>query len=245
MKTYRADFHIHTVLSPCGDLDMSPKNIIRKAKEKRLDIIGITDHNSTKQCSVMKKTGDKNGIFVLQGVEITTKEEVHCLAFFENDEKLSEFQNYIEQHLPDIKNNVDLFGYQVVVDENENIVEQIDTLLISAINQSISQVEKKVHSLGGLFTPAHINKLKNSIISQLGFVPSDLNIDALELSKHTTKEKFLNDNNYLKNYSFIQSSDAHYIENIGDVTTILKMNEINFQEIKQALANQNGRGIII
>lgn len=244
MKTYRADFHIHTVLSPCGDLDMSPKKIIEKAKAKELDIIGITDHNSTKQCSVMKKTGDKNGIFVLQGVEITTKEEVHCLAFFENNDKLSKFQNYIEQHLPDIKNNVNLFGYQVVVDDNENIVEQIDTLLISAINRSISQIEKEVHSLGGLFIPAHIDKLKNSVISQLGFLPEDLNVDALELSKHTTKKKFLDKNDYLKQYSFIQSSDAHYVDNIGDVSTKLLMNEISFGEIKQALANQNGRKII-
>lgn len=244
MKTYRVDFHIHTVLSPCGDLDMSPKNIIEKAKERKIDIIGITDHNSTKQCSVMKKTGDKNGIFVLQGVEITTKEEVHCLAFFENDDTLSKFQNYIEQHLPDIKNNVDLFGYQVVVDENENIVEQIDTLLISAINCSISQIEKVVHSLGGLFIPAHIDKLKNSVISQLGFLPKDLNVDALELSKHTTRKIFLAKNDYLKKYAFVQSSDAHFVDNIGDASTLLRMNKLNFGEIKQALANQNGRKII-
>ncbi|RLD58425.1 MAG: histidinol-phosphatase [Bacteroidetes bacterium] len=245
MKTFRADFHIHTVLSPCGDLGMSPKNIIRRAKERKLDIIGITDHNSTKQCSVMKKIGDKNGIFVLQGVEITTKEEVHCLAFFENDDELSKFQKYLDQNLPDIKNNVDLFGYQVVVDEDENIVEQIDPLLISAISQNINQIEEKVHSLGGLFIPAHIDKLKNSIISQLGFLPKDLNIDAIELSKHTTKKNFLDKNDYLKQYSFIQSSDAHYINNIGDVSTILKMNEISFNEIKQALANINGRKTII
>ena len=245
MKSFRADIHIHTVLSPCGDLEMSPKNIIKRAKERKLDIIGITDHNSTKQCSVMKKIGDKNGIFVLQGVEITTKEEVHCLAFFENDDELSKFQKYLDQYLPDIKNNVDLFGYQVVVDENENIVEQIDPLLISAINQNINQIEEKVHSLGGLFIPAHIDKLKNSIISQLGFVPQDVNVDAIELSKHTTKKNFLDKNDYLKQYSFVQSSDAHYINNIGDVSTILKMNEISFNEIKQALANINGRKTII
>lgn len=245
MKTYRADCHIHTVLSPCGDLDMSPKNIIKRAKEKKIDIIGITDHNSTKQCAVMKKVGNENGIFVLTGVEITTKEEAHCLAFFENKEKLSKFQNYIEQYLPDIKNNVNLFGYQVVVDENDNIIEQIDSLLISALSQSINQIEEKVHSLDGLFIPAHINKLKNSIISQLGFIPQDLNVDALEISKYTTQKKFLEKNNYLKHHSFIQSSDAHYVENIGEVSTKIKMCGISFNEIKMALANQDGRTTIV
>jgi 3',5'-nucleoside bisphosphate phosphatase len=234
MDTYKADLHIHTVLSPCGDLEMSPKNIIGKAKEKGLDIIGITDHNSTKHCELAEKIGKANGIFVMKGAEVTTKEEVHCLAFFESIQALNEFQAYLELHLPDIPNNPDYFGYQVVVDEDENILETIEKLLISALDQSIDQLEKKIHQLGGIFIPAHVNRSKNSLISQLGFVPTDLKVEALEISKHITREKFLEENKYLKNHRFIQSSDAHYIENIGDVYTSFTLKELSFKEIKNS-----------
>ncbi|MCD6111956.1 MAG: PHP domain-containing protein [Bacteroidales bacterium] len=245
MKKFRADIHIHTVLSPCGDLEMSPDNIVKKAKEKKLNIIGITDHNSLKQCSVIKNIAKQYGIYTLTGVEITTKEEVHCLAFFDKNEEILKFQNYIDKYLPDIKNNTDIFGYQVVVDKDNNIIESVDKLLISAIDQSIEQIEKKVHSLNGIFIPAHINKSKFSIISQLGFIPKTLIIDALELSKHISKKDFIEKFEYLKNYTFIQNSDSHYIDNIADVVTIYKMNEISFDEIKKALHNIDGREVIV
>jgi len=245
MKRFKADLHIHTVLSPCGDLEMSPANIVRTAKLKDIEIIGITDHNSTKQCNILKTTAAKEGIYVLTGAEVTSKEEVHCLTFFESNESLLEFQQYLDLYLPDIKNNVDLFGYQVVVDDEENIVEEEERLLISALDQSIEEIEKKVHGLNGIFIPAHINKSKFSILSQLGFVPADLHVEALEISKHISKTEFLSNNSYLKNFTFIQDSDAHYIENIGDTSTEFLMEEISFEEIRMALAGINGRSVNI
>lgn len=220
MKKYRADLHIHTVLSPCGDLDMSPKNIVQKAQQMGLSIIGITDHNSTLQCKGVQREADRNGIFLLVGAEVTTKEEVHCLVFFEDYVRLDAFQQYLDSHLKNFKNDPSRFGYQVVVDENEMIEYEEERLLILAIDQSIDQVEQKVHELGGLFIPAHVDKSKNSIISQLGFIPKDLAIDAIEISYNTTKTAFLEQQGYLENYTFIQNSDAHLIENIGkNVTT--------------------------
>ena len=244
MKTFKADLHIHTVLSPCGDLEMSPANIIRIAKSKHLDLIGITDHNSTRHCAVIKELGEREGIFVLCGVEVTTKEEAHCLAFFETTESLEAFQDYLDAHLPQVKNNPDLFGYQVAVDAEDNIVFEEERSLLSAIDQSIEKIEQKIHSLNGIFIPAHINKSKNSIISQLGFIPDDLIIDALELSKHIGKEEFISKNKYLKNKVFIRNSDAHLTELIGETTTLFIMEELNFEEIKKALHNIDNRKVI-
>lgn len=245
MKKFRADLHMHTVLSPCGDLEMSPVNIVRKASERGIDILGITDHNSTLHAPLIKELASKEGIMVLMGAEVTTKEEVHCLCFFEDEELLSQFQEYLNEHLPNIPNDTDRFGYQVVVNENEEITDEIDCLLISGLNQGIEEIEKKVHSLNGLFIPAHINKTVNSVISQLGFLPPDLKVDALEISQHTTKSEFLKKNKYLKNYNFIQSSDAHYIDNIGNTWTNFFMERRNFEEIKMALAGIEGRKIEI
>lgn len=244
MINYRADFHIHSVLSPCASLEMSPVNIIKKAKERKLDIIGLTDHNSTKQCKVTREIGEKYGIFVLCGAEITTREEVHCLTFFENDEKLLAFQQFVEAHLPDIKNDTDKFGYQLIVDEEENILGEEEILLSSALDISIDNLAVKVRELNGLFIPAHVNRPMFSLISQLGFIPADIKADALEISKHISKEDFYKQYAYLKSFTLIQSSDSHFIDGIGDTCTLLEMNEISFDEIKKALAGNENRKVV-
>lgn len=243
MKTFRADLHIHTVLSPCGDLDMCPKNIVRKAQQLGIDIIGITDHNSTLQCSVVGREAKKNGIFMLMGAEITTKEELHCLVFFEDSEKLQLFQQYIDSHLPYFSNDTARFGYQIVVDEQELITYEEERLLIVAIDQSVEQVEIKVHELGGLFIPAHVDKGKNSIISQLGFIPKGLDIDAVEISPNTTKTAILQKFGYLGNYTFIQNSDAHILEDIGKRTNLFELERPVFSEISLALRGSAGRNV--
>lgn len=245
MNKFRADLHIHTVLSPCGDLEMSPANIIKKATEKGLHIIGITDHNTTRHCKLISKLAAQAGLFVLMGAEVTTREEVHCLTFFENDDQLSAFQAYLEKHLPLFPNNPKQFGYQVVVDEDEQVIDEIEFLLLSALNQSIEQVEEKVHSLEGIFIPAHIDRPSYSVISQLGFIPEKLKIDAFEISpvcKPITILPFLGKQ---KNISIIRDSDAHYVDQIGKVFTTFEMEQCSFSELKQALHGIQGRKVSI
>lgn len=222
---------------------MSPVNIVKEALKKRLDIIGITDHNSTRQAKLVRELGQEQGLFVLCGAEVATKEDVHCLTFFPDDKALKEFQVYLDRHLPDIKNNTDTFGYQVCVNRKENIVFEEERLLISGINQSIDEVEEMVHGLNGIFIPAHINRKSYGIISQLGFVNFDLNYDALELSKHIKVEDFKKQNAYLKDEVFIQNSDAHLPDDIGVIFTNFEMKTRSFDEIKLALQNIEGRGV--
>ena len=233
----RADLHIHTVLSPCGDLEMSPENILYFAQVQGLNMIGITDHNSTRQAPIIRDYGKTKGIFVLTGAEICSKEEVHALTFFETDEQLTIFQHYLDVHLPDIPNDPEKFGFQVVVDPEEQIIYEEPKLLISALNQSLEEIAHKVRQLDGIFIPAHIDKPCFSILSQLGFVPPDLRYDALELSSHTSLSKFLSGHPELKSASFIQSSDAHYPGDIGKIYTQLKIEDFSFKNIRQSIRN--------
>jgi len=232
----RADLHIHTVLSPCGDLEMTPLNIIKKARELSVGIIGITDHNSTLQCSEAKRIGEREGVFVMCGAEITTREEVHAVCFVEY-KKLTLLQDYLSIHLPHIPNKTDFFGYQLVVNEDEEIIHQEPYLLISAINQTLEQVETFIHSLGGIFIPAHLDKKQNSLLSQLGFLPPDLKADAVELSPMCNTEDFFNKNSFLKKQRIIYSSDAHYVEDIGRATTFLDVAHLSFEGVKEAISN--------
>lgn len=241
---FKADLHIHTLLSPCGDLDMTPKEIVRLSKERGLDMIGITDHNTTKHCKLAKKYGEESGIFVLMGAEVTTKEEVHCLTFFPSEKELEEFENFLQDNLPDIYNDATLFGEQVQIDEEENIIYEEPKFLLSALQKSLEEVEEKVHALHGLFIPAHIDRPKFSIPSQLGFIPFDLNIDAVEISCNTTREEYLQKNKYLQQKTFIHSSDAHYPAQIGSNFCYFNIEKLCFDEVKRALRQEEGRSVM-
>jgi 3',5'-nucleoside bisphosphate phosphatase len=245
MKIFRADLHIHTILSPCGDLEMSPVNIVSEAKAKGLEIIGITDHNTTRHCKLISKLAAKEGIFVLQGAEITTKEEVHCLAFFENSESLYILQQFLDANLPDVPNNPLFFGDQVEVDEDENIIYTEDKLLINAISKSLEDVETFVHKNNGLFIPAHIDRMKNSIYSQLGFLPENLNADALEISSRTTFSESTKKHPETGRFQIITNSDAHFPGHIGTVFSNFVMGVASFNEVKLALKGLNGRTVTL
>lgn len=240
IKKYKADFHVHTVLSPCGDLDMSPIKLVEQAKKVGLDILGITDHNSTKHALLTQKIAARENIFVLCGAEITTKEEVHVLCFMPDSKSLSLLQEYIDTYLIKVENNVKLFGEQLVVNEDEEILAEEDYLLINAIDQNINQISEFVHLHQGIFIPAHIDRPAFSLLGQLGFIPPDLICDAFELWK-TDSKKITTQFPYIKNSSFIRSSDAHFINDIGIKSTEFYLMERSFDEIKLALNQQSSR----
>ncbi|NCC46269.1 MAG: PHP domain-containing protein [Bacteroidia bacterium] len=231
----KADLHIHTVLSPCGDIEMTPVAIVKNALDKGLEIIGITDHNSTRQAPIIKKIAARYGLHVLCGAEITTKEEVHVLAFVDGLDKLEALQGFLDQNLVKVPNDPVFFGYQLVVDEDENVLCQEDDLLIGAISVGIDQVAKFVHSLGGVFIPAHIDKKANSLISQLGFVPSDIEADAFELSCICDVGSFFKSNPHLSGRNFISSSDAHFPGDIGKCCTNFDICDFSFASFVEAL----------
>ncbi len=214
---------------------MTPLNIVRKAREKELDLIAVTDHNSTLQSPEVFRLGQREGVSVICGAEITTREEVHCLAYVGTETQRLKLQEYLEKHLPHIPNDPEIFGYQLWVDEYEKVMGEAPYLLISALDQTIDQVEAFVHSIGGLFVPAHIERSRNSLLSQLGFVPPELNADALELSRRSHPDTFLEHHRQLKKYKIIQSSDAHYIDDLGAIHTFFTMDKPGFEGLRTAL----------
>ena len=243
MNDFRADLHIHTVLSPCGDLEMSPSCIVERALQKGLDIIGITDHNATGNAGVTKWLGERKGLFVMTGAEVTTKEEVHCLVFFENSDTLKRFQQFIDLNLPFVRNSNTLFGDQLEVDEDENIIRTEDRLLTTALQKSIDEVEIFVHTLGGLFIPAHADRNRNSVYSQLGMLPPLLQADAVELSRRCDTQSFLSQHPELNSVSRIRSSDAHYPDDIGCAVSHFRIEKPDFGEIRMAIQRLKGRYI--
>jgi 3',5'-nucleoside bisphosphate phosphatase len=181
---------------------------------------------------------------VLCGAEVNTKEEVHCLAFFEEKDQLNDFQEYLDQNLPVVKNKPALFGDQVWVDAENNILGEEERLLIVGLLRSIDEVAEKVGSIGGIFVPAHVDRPRNSVTSQLGFMPPDLRVTALEISRVAKLNQVLEEYKWLKKYRLITNSDAHVPEDIGAGYSILLMEDLSFKEVKMALSHQKGRKIV-
>ncbi len=228
---YKCDMHIHSVLSPCGSWDNTPVNICATAREKDLDIISLTDHNAIYNIPHTMVCCNRKGVYVVPGIEITTREEVHLLGYFETYEKIELFYKEFEKTIPRVKNNADINGYQIIVDDNNNVVKEISHFLNMASNWSIDKCVEKIHEYGGIAILAHIDRAKFSIISQMGFIPPELPIDGIEMKGKKS--------NYPYKYPVIFSSDAHYPENIGEDCFLLEMTEINYANICKALREKN------
>jgi len=202
MKKIRADLHLHTCLSPCGDNQMQPTAIIEQAKKAGLDMIGISDHNSAENVSAVMKAGKRQGLAVIPGIEITSQEEVHILGFFNTEQALMHIQDIIYQNLGN-QNDEEAFGPQLVVDEFDNVVGKNSRLLIGATNLTIEKIIEMIHQWAGLAIASHIDRQRFSLIGQLGFIPKGLKLDAVEVSTRLAAgQKY--------DYPVITSSDAHF-----------------------------------
>lgn len=238
MNLFKADLHIHTCLSPCAELEMSPKNIVKQAKDCGLDIIGICDHNSGENVLAVKRSAEQQGLSVIYGIEVTSKEEVHILALFESEKELLCMQNIIYDNLKGI-NIENYYGEQVIVNEYDEVLGFNNRLLIGATILSVDKIVDIIHELNGLAIAAHIDRESFSIIGQLGFIPDSLHFDALEIS---SKDKLPVNT---KPLPLISSSDAHTLAAIGSRFTLFLMKNTSFEEIRRSLLEENERKVMI
>jgi 3',5'-nucleoside bisphosphate phosphatase len=213
---------------------MSPNNIIIKAKQVGLHIISITDHNMVENCFYANEIGKKFDITVLFGMELQTIEEIHLLAFFDTYELALSFQNKVYDLLPDIQNDAEYFGDQVVVNEENEIIRFENRLLLNSAQISITDATSWIKNHGGIAIPSHIDSPTFSIISQLGYIPDDLPFDALEV-RNKDKAIELLPLIMKKDTPFVSFSDAHYLEDIGKRRITLQLEEPNCYEISRAL----------
>lgn len=223
---------------------MLPPLIIEAALEKGINLIAITDHNATGNIEAVIKAAQGSGITVLPGMEVQTREEVHSLCLFNTLDQAEQFQQEVDRHLPPFKNNAEFFGVQLVVDQEGELIKDDDRLLISSITLSIEQASEVVHRIGGLFIPAHVNRKTFSLLENLGFMPADLSVDALEISRHISLAEASKKFPQIAGYPLIQSGDAHRLEEILGANRF-ELEDANVDEIKQALKGENGRKLII
>jgi PHP family Zn ribbon phosphoesterase len=242
LRSIKADLHVHTCLSPCADLDMSPLGVVREAVRKGLDLIGVCDHNSAENVLAVKKAGRQSGLLVIGGMEVSSSEEAHLLVFFELDEDLLRFQDVIYRHLTGA-NDERAFGQQVIADEEDGVTGFCERLLIGATSLPAEKIIHEARAGKGesLVIAAHVDREANSIIGQLGFIPPRLELDAAEVSRHTAVVEAITRFPDCKNYPVITGSDAHTTGDIGTRSFYLTVEDGSIAEIKKALAGRDGR----
>jgi len=243
LKYFRADLHIHSCLSPCADLTMSPRRIVEKAVERHLDIIAICDHNSAENTNAAVVVGKEHHITVLPGMEINSVEETHLIALFDRVTPLLKLQKTVYKHLPPGKNREEIFGEQIIANEKDEVEGFNQRILSGAVSITLKELVERIHFLGGLAIAAHIDREVFGIIGQLGFIPENLELNALEISARMTPPQAKKLFPGIEKFPLISSSDAHFLDEIGKKTVSFLLETPKLKEVNQAFLKIEGRDL--
>lgn len=225
MTRYFYDLHIHSALSPCADNDMTPNNIAGMAAIKGLQILALTDHNSAKNCPAFFEACKQQGIIAVAGMELSTAEDIHLVCLFRELEDAMRFDAEIEKHLMPIKNRPEIFGEQYIMDGEDEIVGEFDTLLISATDLPIDEAIALAKSFGAHVHPAHIDRESNGIVAILGDVPEEYGFRCFELRERTSLERLSGTVEELCEENIVVSSDAHHLWDISEAENSLLIDD--------------------
>lgn len=222
---------------------MSPRAIVEKGLERGLHILALCDHNSAENAGAVMRAGAERGLCVFPGMEVSSVEEVHSLALFETEKQALALQETVYRHLRG-SNRAEIFGDQVVANEFDEVEGFNDRLLIGAVQMTLQEVVDEVHRLGGLSIASHVNKQSFSVIAQLGFIPPELEFEALEISRHLTREEAGASLPAAKGFPIVTSSDAHFLEEIGTAWTTFLLERPSLEEVRMALRGGAARRIL-
>lgn len=219
---------------------MIPPLIVQQAIQSGLNLIAITDHNASENVPAVIEAAKGEDLTVLPGMELQTEEEIHSLCLFDTLEQLQVLQTIVDRTLPGIPNNIEFFGEQFIVDETGDFIRRKEELLINSVQLSLEEAFKIVTDLGGLFIPAHVNREAFGLIYRLGFIPIDLDLQAVEISRHITPENAVLTYPQLADYPLIQSGDVHFLSDFLGINQFL-IKEPTIAEIIKAFKGEEGR----
>ncbi len=238
-----ADLHIHSTLSPCGSLEMSPRAIVERALELRLDMIAVTDHNSVENALHASALGERLGLRVVCGMEAQTREDVHLLCLFPNPRSAEAFYGRVYPLLPEVANNPDFFGDQVVVDCEDNIVRTEPRLLLNALDLSLGALVELALGQGAFIIPAHVESTSFGLLTSLGFLPPELDDCPLEVSCGISFAEAVAGFPALAGRRLLTNSDAHYPAEIGRAYTVYEADAASIAEVYRA-AREGRYGVV-
>ena len=244
LKWLWADLHIHTVLSACSEVEMTPPLIVRQALRLGLELIAITDHNACDNGGAVLEAAQGTGLHILPGMELQTREEVHLLCLFDTTDQCQKWQDEVWRALPVAPNKADLFGEQFVVDATGQLIRTEKRLLATSANIALEEAVDRVRALGGLVIPAHVDRLSFSLLANLGFVPDGLKADGLEVTSRFVPEAGFRQWPQLEEWPLIVGGDAHRLKEMRRGTRF-RVAAPTVQELRLALRGEEGRRAVV
>ena len=230
------DLHIHSALSPCCDNDNTPSDIVQMAKLKGLDVIALSDHNSTANCKAVIKAGQREGLLVLPAIELTTAEDIHILCLFADLSNAESFCEKAKQGMMKIKNRAEIFGEQRILDEVDNIIGYEEHYLSVATTVTSYEVASLVRNFAGVAVPAHVDRPSNGILSILGEIPKDFGFTAVEVSKHCPPIKV--EELQKAGFTIVRNSDAHTLSDISERENFMEINTLTAKSVVDYLCKR-------
>lgn len=243
MKTLLADFHIHTLLSPCAEIEMTPHHIVMRAAQYGVDAVAITDHNASANAAAAVEAAKNYGVKVFPGMEVECREEAHIVVLFDTLEQLAAWQKIVDANMSGLKNNADRFGAQFIVDDDDNFIAEEERMLLGPLKLPAAEVIQKVNAMGGMAIAAHVDRPSYSLLMQLGFLPSDMGLAAAEISPAGIRElKEQKLKLALGGLNYVTDSDAHMMDSfIKGPKNLITVKSLTVAELKLALAAEDGR----
>jgi PHP family Zn ribbon phosphoesterase len=249
LRRYRADLHVHTALSPCASEAMTPPAILAAARERRISLIGVVDHNAAGNARAMVAAAAAptagEPVRVLPGIEVETSEGVHVVCLCDNADTAEELQEFVWARLPSAPNRAQTFGEQVLLTPNGRPQGQEMRLLLQSADVGVEELCSEGQRRGLLTIAAHVTRRAYGLIGVLGFVPPQLPVDALELGAPGQTPMPVNGQAQgdLTRYPQVRSSDAHQLEDVGRVCTEFWLAEPTVAELRLALRQSLGRRV--
>ena len=231
MARFFYDLHMHSCLSPCGDMDMTPNNLVNMAKLLGLDVIALTDHNTSLNCEAAMKVGDAIGLLVIPGMELTTSEDIHAVCLFPALEQALAFSEYVDKNRIHVRNKAEIYGRQVIMNENDEEIGEIDDLLLPGTFIGIYDAYQKAKGFGGICYPAHIDRDSLSILSVLGEIDAYCGFKTAELADISKLDELKKQHPILDGMNIITCSDAHYLENMRDAANTIELPELTREAV--------------
>lgn len=213
----RFDWHMHTGLSACAEKLLTPRQLLERARTAGLDMVAITDHNASGNVAPALRLAPAFGLTVVPGMEVMSREEVHVLALFRRAADLAEFQARVDRQLPETANPSDLFGDQLLYDETDDVVGVDERLRQVGVALGLDDLVREIRACAGAVIPAHVQRGRFSLTSQLGFVDPEADFDAVELQRGQWVREGRRPGDRFAGFPAVTGSDAHFLEDVGRV----------------------------
>ncbi len=218
---------------------MTPCNIAGMAHLNELDLVALTDHNTTDNCPAFFAACAEYGIVPVAGMELTTAEDVHLLCIFETLADAMAFGGEVKPHRMKIKNRTEIFGEQPILNERDEKIGEDPYFLPAATDLDLEAAAKLVAAYNGVCWPAHIDRDANGLLAVLGFFPPEPEFRIAELRDKENRD-------LAGGRAIVICSDAHRLWEIGEAggTLTLDTDETEPEAVRHALFSKLREGTL-